>query len=170
MVSSRASANASTLATTSNQSAPSTQSTQAIRQAVRVERRFHAPPERVFHAWTTAEELNRWSDPDPTLASVEVDLRVGGRYTIAMARPDGTVHRVSGVYREIDTPRRLVYTWRWETIADFPETVVTVEFHRRDDGGTDLVLIHDGLPDNESGRRHTHGWTESLNKLSTLVA
>jgi uncharacterized protein YndB with AHSA1/START domain len=137
---------------------------------LRVERRFRAAPERVFEAWTTAAELNRWSDPDSTSAVAEVDLRVGGRYAIAMARPNGSVHRVSGVYREIDAPRRLVYTWRWETIPGFPDTVVTVEFRARGDGGTDLVLVHEGLPDDDSGKRHAHGWAESLTKLSAVVA
>jgi uncharacterized protein YndB with AHSA1/START domain len=137
--------------------------------ALRVERHFRASPARVFHAWTSAEELSQWSDPDPVHATTEVDLRVGGSYALDMARPDGVVHRVSGVYREIDAPRRLVYTWRWETIPNFPETVVTVEFRARADGGTDLSLVHEGLPDDASGQRHAHGWVESMNKLALLV-
>lgn len=137
---------------------------------LRVERRFQAPPERVFQAWTTAEELSRWSAPDPAPAEVQVELRVGGRYRMAMAAPNGVVHRVAGVYREIDAPRRLVYTWRWETIPDFPDTVVTVEFRQRADGGTDVLLVHEGLPDTPSGRRHESGWAASLEKLRALVA
>lgn len=140
-----------------------------VTHVLRVERQFHASPERVFQAWTTAEELSRWSAPSPAPADVELDLRVGGRYRMAMSGPDGVVHRVTGVYREIDAPRRLVYTWRWETIPDFPETLVTVEFRRRDDGGTDLLLLHDGLPDTPSGRRHESGWAASLDKLHALT-
>jgi uncharacterized protein YndB with AHSA1/START domain len=139
-----------------------------VTHALRVERRFQASPERVFQAWTTAAELGRWSSPDQTPAEVHVDLRVGGRYQMAMAAPDGVVHRVVGVYREIDAPRRIVYTWRWETIPDFPETVVTVDFRRRADGGTDLLLMHEGLPDTPSGRRHEIGWAASLDKLRAL--
>jgi uncharacterized protein YndB with AHSA1/START domain len=136
---------------------------------LRIERRFRASPERVFHAWTSAEELNLWSDPEPHNAQTQVDLRVGGRYRIVMSRPDGTIYRVSGVYREIDPPRRLVYTWRWETMPGFPETVVTVEFRARDDGGTDLLLLHDDLPDDNATALHTHGWSESLSKLASTV-
>jgi uncharacterized protein YndB with AHSA1/START domain len=138
--------------------------------ALRVERRFRASPERVFRAWTTPEELDRWSDPDPGASTSDVDLRVGGRYTIAMARENGVTHRVTGVYREIDPPHRLVYTWRWETIPGFPETVVTVTFAARGDGSTDLVLVHERLPSGEAGARHQHGWTESLGKLAALVS
>src|SRR6267378_2175327 len=119
----------------------------APRAPLRVERSFRAPPTRVFRAWTDPVQLACWADPEPGDAVPEVDLRIGGRYEIAMRRPDGVVHRVVGTYREIDPPRRLVYTWRWATIPAFPETVVTVEFRARADGGTDLVLVHEGLPD-----------------------
>lgn len=137
---------------------------------LRVERQFQASPERVFQAWTTAEELSRWSSPNDARAEVELELRVGGRYRMAMTGPDGASHRVVGVYRTIDAPRRLVYTWRWETIPDFPETVVTVELRARADGGTDLLLVHEGLPDSPSGRRHETGWIASLDKLRALAA
>jgi len=142
---------------------------QPEREPLRVEHAFRAQPERVFQAWTSAEELRRWADPDPRDAEVEVDLRVGGRYRMAMARADGTVHRVTGVYREVDPPRRLVYTWRWESMPGFPETLVTVEFRPRADGGTDLVLVHDGLPTDEAHRRHAHGWVASVEKLAAVV-
>jgi uncharacterized protein YndB with AHSA1/START domain len=137
---------------------------------LRVERSFRASPERLFQAWTTAEALSRWSSPEATLADVQVDLRVGGHYEMTMAGPDAVIHRVVGVYREVDAPRRLVYTWRWDTIPDFPETVVTVEFHARPDGGTKLLLVHEGLPDSPAGRRHEHGWAASLEKLHAIVA
>jgi uncharacterized protein YndB with AHSA1/START domain len=51
----------------------------------------------------------------------------------------------------------------------FPETVVTVEFRARDDGGTDLLLLHDDLPDDNARALHAHGWSESLSKLASTV-
>jgi len=137
---------------------------------LRVERRFAASPERVFQAWTTADALNRWSAPGEMTARATVDLRVGGQYRISMAAPDGKVNDVTGVYREIDPPKRLVYSWQWETMPGFPETVVTVEFRGRADGGTDLILLHEGLPDENSRERHAHGWGGSLDKLAALEA
>ena len=137
---------------------------------LRVERRFAAPPERLFAAWSTADALSRWAAPGEMRSTAEVDLRVGGRYRIAMEGPDGAVHVVSGAYREIDPPRRLVYTWQWERKDGFPETVVTVEFRPRADGGTDLVLVHEGLPGEDSYARHAHGWDGSLDKLAAEAA
>ncbi|MDQ6634059.1 MAG: SRPBCC domain-containing protein [Gemmatimonadota bacterium] len=126
-------------------------------------------PTRVFRAWTDPAQLARWADPEPGDAGPKVDLRIGGPYTIPMRRPDGVVHRVVGIYRVVDPPRRLVYTWRWATIPTLPETVVTVEFRLRTDGGTDLVLVHEGLPDDAAGRRHGYGWSDSMAKLVPLV-
>jgi uncharacterized protein YndB with AHSA1/START domain len=134
------------------------------------ERQFAASPERIFHAWTSAEELNLWSAPGPTVARADVDLRVGGRFSIAMEASDGVAHLVRGTYREIDPPRKLVYTWQWESIPGFPETLVTVEFRPRPNGGTDLVLTHEDLPDEDARERHEHGWVLSLGGLSEVVA
>ena len=57
------------------------------RVAIHAQRRFAAPPERVFHAWTEPEALKRWwCPPGWTAADIEVDLRVGGAYRIGMCR------------------------------------------------------------------------------------
>jgi uncharacterized protein YndB with AHSA1/START domain len=98
----------------------------------------------------------------------EIDLRVGGAYRIEMKGPDGSEFRVFGTYREIDPPRRLVYTWSSETSADVVDTLVTVEFHDRN-GSTEVVLRHDGLPTEQSRARHTQGWNGSLLKLAEIL-
>lgn len=137
--------------------------------AVEVRRTFAASRQRVFEAWTRPEALKRWAAPGPMETPVvEVDLRVGGRYRIHMRGPDGKEHRVVGVYREVDPPRRLVYTWTWETNPEVTDSVVTVEFHDRGEA-TEVVLRHGGLPSEDSRRRHTEGWIGCLAKLDTVV-
>ena len=90
---------------------------------------FKAPPERVFRAWSDPKVLVKWwgtddyQTPDP-----QIDFRVGGAWRSAMVGPKGEAHTVSGVYREIEPPKRLVMTWGWEQ-ADGSrghETVVEV--------------------------------------------
>ena len=132
-----------------------------------VRRTIPAPRERVFDAWTQAKELNRWSAPSPMKATAEVDLRVGGRYRLLMHGPDGTERRVGGVYRTIERPSKLVYTWRWEE-SPMPDSVVTVEFHDRGKQ-TEVVLRHEGLIDPESRGRHEHGWNGCLDNLVTFM-
>ena len=135
---------------------------------VRISRVLNAPPERVFRAWTTPEEMKNWaSPPGYTNPFVGADLRVGGRYEIHMLAPSGLLRRVAGTYREIDPPRKLVYTWLWEEPAGAPESVVTVEF-RPHAQGTELILLHDCLPTAESREQHAQGWTGCLVKLLDL--
>jgi uncharacterized protein YndB with AHSA1/START domain len=142
---------------------------QADRQdtTVEVRRVIPASRQRVFDAWTKAKELDRWSAPSPMTPRAEVDLRVGGRYRIVMRGPDGTERPVGGVYRVIDPPAKLVYTWKWEGSA-MPDSVVTVEFLDRG-ASTEVVLRHDGLADAESRARHEHGWIACLDNMERLM-
>ncbi len=139
-------------------------------EALEVRRTFQAPAQRVFAAWTSPEELKRWSGPGPvTTPFAEVDLRVGGCYCIHMREPDGAEHRVFGVYREVDPPRRLVYTWSWEGDSESVDSLVTVEFHERGNA-TEVVLRHEGFPTKERRDRHESGWSGCLDKLETVLS
>ena len=142
------------------------QSTQTA-TTLEIRRVVPAPRQRVFDAGTQAKELDRWSAPPPMTAGAEIDLRVGGRYRITMQGPDGVERRVSGVYRVVDPPSKLVYTWKWEE-SPMPDSTVTVEFHDRGKS-TEVVLRHDGLIDPDSRARHEHGWNGCLNNLVALA-
>jgi uncharacterized protein YndB with AHSA1/START domain len=69
-----------------------------------------------FRAWTDPQELKRWwGPPGYDAPSIEVDLRVGGRYRFAMRKlADGKTTIVTGIYQEIVPGERLVFTWNWE--------------------------------------------------------
>jgi len=73
-----------------------------------------ADPETVFRAWTDPEQVKLWSCPEGVMIDdVQIDLTVGGQYRICMKGDEGAWTAV-GTYREIEPPRRLVYTWDWE--------------------------------------------------------
>jgi len=80
-----------------------------------------------------------------------------------MHSPTGTHHTVSGIYRTIDPPRRLVFTWGWDDDngARGHETEVTVTFDPAP-GGTRLVLVQQVFADKDSRGRHEHGWSSSF--------
>lgn len=129
-------------------------------------RRFDAPPDRLFRAMTEPELIRRWFGPEGTRCdAVEVDLRVGGAWSVDCADSDGKPYRFSGVYREIERPHRLVKTWILPVTR--AETVVTLEF-RPNGEGTALSLHHDGFPEAEFRDRHGEGWSGSLDKLARL--
>jgi uncharacterized protein YndB with AHSA1/START domain len=140
---------------------------------LRLERTFDAPAEDVFDAWTNPEVLRRWWVANPAWRTpvAEVDLRVGGAYRLSMEDPDaGTFHTVTGEYREISRPERLVYSWSWEEDDGHAGHVstVTVEF-LEDDEQTTVVLEHSDLPSQESRESHGHGWSGCLEMLQARI-
>jgi uncharacterized protein YndB with AHSA1/START domain len=138
--------------------------------AVNLARLIPAPQAVVFRAWTDPAELRRWwGPPGFSCPSAEIDLRVGGRYRIAMQPPDGEVIYLSGTFKLIEPPRRLVYSWRWEAAAEPVETLVTVEFHARGQA-TEIVLHHRLFADAAVRDRHDGGWKGCLDRLAGLFA
>ena len=137
-----------------------------------VSRVLKADPQTVFGAWTEPEQLMRWSAPEGLkVTSADVDLSIGGRYHIRMTSPEGPEHNAVGVYREIERPKRLVYTWSWEEKEhDVGETLVTVEFNPIGNDSTEVVLTHDLFPSEEAKGSHESGWTSVLNRLEALLA
>jgi len=146
---------------------------------LQITRTFEAPPEKVFRAWTDPKVLKVFHAPQDafSIPTVEVDLRVGGRYRIEMRSPDGKSHIATGVYREVIPPSKLVYTWKFEKGGkmdgkdlDLGETVVTLEF-RAKGAGTELTLTHELFPTVGEKESHLQGWTGILERLQkTLVA
>ena len=142
----------------------------ASRAAVHLTRLVAAPRATVFRAWTDPAVLQRWwGPPGFSCPSAEIDLRVGGRYRIAMQPPDGEVFHLSGRFQEVDPPRRLVYSWCWEGAAEPAETLVTVEFHARG-RSTEIVLHHALFATVALRDRHRQGWGGCLDRLETLFA
>ena len=138
-----------------------------------IRRTYARPRAEVFRAWTDPKELTRWwGPPGYDSPSADVDLRVGGRYRLAMRKlPDGKPYYVTGVYQEIVIPERLVFTWNWEGGGPpyGSNTLVTIEF--QDAGnGTNLVLTHERFDSEMARDNHTKGWDAGLEKLTELLA
>ena len=140
------------------------------RSSLSIVRKLDAAPGKVWRAITEPEMLKRWMAPsdDFKIPVVEAELRVGGRYHIIMNAPDGQVHDVSGVYREIVPNKKLVYTWAWKSTPE-RESVVTIEL-RPTGGGTELTLKHEQFADAEARDRHQQGWMGCLARLEKAVA
>jgi uncharacterized protein YndB with AHSA1/START domain len=147
---------------------PETTGQCAIR--IRLRRWFAAPREKVFRAWTNPEALKTWWCPSGwTPAEIEIDLSVAGKYRIGMRRGGSdTCVSVYGRFLEVQMPERLVYTWRWENaFHDMPETRVTVQFVENG-SGTEVVLIHENLPEVGVCLRHRAAWIAAWNRMEEL--
>ena len=133
-----------------------------------VRRQIAVPRERVFEAWLDSESLAHWMRPgDSTHAIVTVDPRVGGGFRIAMEGSSHGCVEHTGEYLAIEPPSRLSFTWISKYTDERP-TVVTIEFHEQD-GGTELVLTHRGLPPKEV-EGHRQGWTDIVRLLDAVLS
>lgn len=136
--------------------------------SVTIVRRIKASPARVWAAITRPEQMVKWGGPDagPTL-SVVADVRPGGRFSVVFRLLNGDEHNPTGVYREVVPERKLVFTWELPGTLE-PESLVTFRLEPFD-GGVELTLIHEHLPDEETRKSHEDGWNGLLNKLPVFL-
>jgi uncharacterized protein YndB with AHSA1/START domain len=129
-----------------------------------------APRARVFEAFTDPSELRKWWGPSGfTSPDIEIDLRVGGNYRIAMQPPDGELFYLTGEFTRVDPPSHLAYTFRWEDPdPDDVETTVTLSF--RDLGDSTEVDFAQGVFATK-GRHalHEQGWTDGWERLQEVL-
>jgi len=128
--------------------------------AIRVTRRYTAPPARVFEAWLDSRTVGRWlfATALRPIDQVEIDARVGGSFCF-VERHDGYIIEYTGRYVEIDAHRRLVFTLVMKQDRNVG-TRVTVDIAPARNG-CQLVLTHENVPQDRAS--HIEGrWTGIL--------
>ncbi|MGL4743464.1 MAG: SRPBCC family protein [Dermatophilaceae bacterium] len=137
-----------------------------------IERTFDVPRETVWRLWTEPDEMARWWHPEGMTTprdSVTADLRPGGRYTYTMVGPDGAEHPTGGVYREIDPPRRLVFTWGDPEGLTDASPVVTVELDA-DGDRTRMRFRLDGVSGAPGDGYFHDGWASAFAVLGATLS
>jgi len=136
-----------------------------------VSRVIDAPRPLVFKAWTDPEQVARWWGPKGFVTiDYEMDIRPGGAYRQRMRSPEGTDHRKRGVYREIVTPERIVFTFAWVEANGRvgPETLITVTFE--DLGTKTRLTLRQGVFDTATScQSHVVGWTSCLERFGDYM-
>jgi uncharacterized protein YndB with AHSA1/START domain len=139
---------------------------------VQVEHVLAAPPARVFGAFADARLLPRWLTPAPEIAMRvdALDFREGGAYRFVYSLPDRTEVAIGGVYRTIQAPERLVFSWIIEPPDEHAGIESEVSVTLAPVGsGTRLTIRHLGWPIESAARRHQGGWLAALEKLVSLL-
>jgi uncharacterized protein YndB with AHSA1/START domain len=137
---------------------------------LRLTRVLAAPPQRIFRALSDPAELMAWWGPQGfTIPAIELDLRVGGRYRFTMQPPDGQPFHLSGEFLEIDPPRRLSYTFRWEEPDPDDRTTVATLSLQESGAATDVSLTQGEFATDALLALHRNGWNDSLDKLRDFI-
>jgi uncharacterized protein YndB with AHSA1/START domain len=83
---------------------------QVSAQEITITRVLDAPRQLVWEAWTDPDQVARWwGPPGVTTAKVTMDVSPGGMLRVTSVSEDGSEMTVTGVYREIVEPERLVF-------------------------------------------------------------
>jgi len=129
-----------------------------------------APRQRVFQAFTEPAELAAWWGPRGfTIPAIELDLRVGGRYRFTMQPPGAEAFHLSGEFLEIDPPRQLSYTFRWDE-PDPDDRTTVARLSLQDSGdATEVALIQGDFATEARLALHRDGWSDSLDKLKEFL-
>ncbi len=133
-------------------------------------REFDAPTALVFRLWEERDHMLRWWGPEEFTA-VELDwqLTPGAPWHGAMASKQFGLSKFSGVVREVERNRRIVFTFRWDADSGRDlDTVVTVTFEERD--GRTVQTFHQ-TPFSTVASRDSHvgGWNSLFNKQQLYV-
>ena len=141
-----------------------TRSVDAIVQEITIK----APAARVFEALVDPAQRMKWWGKKGRFetTNAESDLRPGGRWLMSgmgMGRP----FKVEGVYRIIQRPRVLAFTWlpSWDKQAT--ETLVRFDLYEQN-GFTTVRLTHSGFASESSRARH-QGWPQILSWLKAYA-
>jgi uncharacterized protein YndB with AHSA1/START domain len=105
-----------------------------------ITREFDVPRRLVYRAWTTPELIKRWWGAERgEVTSIELDLRVGGRWRYVSRTHDGFEFAFSGEYREIVENERLVSTEVYEPMPEHAAlNTLTLAEH---EGRTTLTVL-----------------------------
>ena len=147
-------------------------STGPAERTLLVERIFDAPRELVWRAWTDPRNAERWWGPKGfEVVHLEMDVRPGGEWKKCMRRGDGLEAWRSGVFRAVEEPEKLTFTYRSDDQRGIPgfETLVTITLEDLD-GRTRLTLRQAVFESVEARDSHQGGWTSAIERLGEYLS
>src|SRR5213082_3908021 len=131
--------------------------------SLEIKRLFRSPRDRVYAAWTDPAQLIQWFGPEKVQTrDLIAETRVGGKFRWDVTNSEGENMTCLGEYRELQPDKKIVFNWQWDDDEDWENhtSIVTVELSDAD-GGTELRLTHEQLPNEASRDGHTGGWNSA---------
>lgn len=139
-----------------------------------INRVFDALRELVWKAWFDPERCAKWMGPRGyTAHGLSGEVRPGGAWRLCLRRDsDGEDLWQGGVYREVNEPERVVFTFAWDGDDGKPENemLITLTFEEQAKGKTKLTLHQTGFRNVEQRDGHNGGWTSSFDRFEEFLA
>ncbi|MEU9631403.1 SRPBCC domain-containing protein [Streptomyces luteogriseus] len=146
----------------------------------RVSGHVDAPRSAVYGALVSAEAIARWRVPTGMRAEVhEFDAREGGRFRVSLTyeAPDATGKSAAhtdtyhGHFARLVPDEQVVEVLEFETAdpALGGAMTLTTTLTDAERGGTDVLMVHEGLPDAVPAADNETGTRMALENLARLV-
>jgi uncharacterized protein YndB with AHSA1/START domain len=137
---------------------------------VRLHRVLATKPDKVYRAFIEGDALAKWLPPNGFACTVHnLDAKVGGGFRMSFRNfTTGANHSFGGKYLELVPGQRVRYTYKFDDPNLPGEMAVTATF-KAVSVGTELTIVHEGLPDALPVEMCYLGWQESLRNLAKLV-
>ncbi len=106
--------------------------------ALSMTREFNAPREMVYRAFIEPELVAQWWGQDSTTVIVDkLEPRKGGMWRFVLREPSGEDYAFNGVFHEVASPERIVYTFEFEGM---PGQVLLETITFEEKGGKTIVV------------------------------
>jgi uncharacterized protein YndB with AHSA1/START domain len=149
-------------------------------RSTRLRWHLNAPRDRVYRALLDADEVAQWKVPRGMTCHVhEFDGREGGTFRISLTydtkdhqgKTSAHTDTYHGHFVRLVPNETVVEADEFET--DDPalrgEMTISIRLSDAAQGGTDLLAVHEGLPEGLSAGANEEGWRQSLGSLANLV-
>lgn len=139
-------------------------------QAVRLHRVVKAPADRIYKAFLDPDALCRWLPPYGYLGKIHrIDAQVKGSYRMSFTNfATGHSHHFESTFLELVPGKRIRLADSFDDPALAASMTKTITL-RPVSCGTEVEILHEGLPPAIPAEMCYLGWQESLLQLANLV-
>ena len=136
---------------------------------MRLQRSFDAPPEVVFDALIDPEHHGELYSPEGwQLVESDIDLRVGGEWTMVSEGRDGERASMKYVFTEIDRPHRLRFKMSTTVAGETIDSVRDITFEEQS-GRTFFTLVQEGFKAEKERDSFESGAPGFLDRFQAVV-
>jgi uncharacterized protein YndB with AHSA1/START domain len=137
--------------------------------SVQISWNFSHPPNKVWRAWTDPSIAKLWfgSDPAGKVLNANFDVQIKGAFSVTFANSDGAEFTCQGVYKEIDPPSRLVFTWGWASQPEVAE-LISLQFTPTE-AGTFMLFEQSNIDLKTTLHNYEEGWRSTFRKLEKAL-
>lgn len=138
-----------------------------------VAREFTASAEAIFEAWTNPEIMRHWLAPgDNVVLEIEADAKISGAILIRSRSPEGAIHTIRGVYRELDSPRRIAMTWTYSgpfALICNVETLIEIDIESAGKDRALMTFTQSQFVTEDVTRAYEADWPSCFEKLTNML-